>query len=125
MMELVEIDKSEIYEKHNDFYFENAVYYNVVKDDKILCICGVLPIMDNVAEAFWVKNSFHKNVLSKRFFSSLFVNMFSLGYKVLFTWTRCKKLISIFEHYRGIGIEKVDAPAWDKDPTKTWFMKRI
>lgn len=124
-MIFVEVDKSEIYENHNDCYFENAVYYNVMRGDKLLCICGVLPLMDNVAEAFWVKNSFSKNVLSKSFFSSFFDNMFSLGYKALFTWTRCKKLISVFEHYRGIGIEKVGSPAWDKDPTKTWFMKRI
>lgn len=120
-----QIDKSEIYENHNQNYYENAIYYNIKKGDKVLCKYGIIPYAHGFAEAFWILDSFDKNVLSKNFFSCLFGHTFSLGYKVICTWTRCNKLISVFEHYKRIGIEAMPSPFWDDDPTKFWFMKRI
>lgn len=119
------IDKSEIYENYNQHYYENAIYYNIKKGDKVLCKYGIIPYDHGFAEAFWILDSFDKNVLSKNFFSSIFNHSFSLGYKVICTWTRCNKLISVFEHYKRIGIEAMPSPFWDDDPTKFWFMKRI
>jgi hypothetical protein len=124
-MEFREVDKSEIYDNYNHHYRDNAIYYDIRDGDKSLCKYGFVPYSHGVAEVFWILDSFNKNVISKKLFSALFKHSFALGYKVLFTWTRCEKLIKVFEYYKRVGIEEVPPPAWDSDPTKTWFMKRI
>lgn len=124
-MKFEEINKSEIYNKHNHCFHEDATYFNIMKGDQLLCIYGIIPHTDDMAEAFWITESFHNKVFCKRFFHSLFNHLFSLGYKEIYTWTRCKKLIEVFGHFRNMGIQKSDCPKWDNDETKVWFMKRI
>lgn len=125
MMHFEEIDKSEIYEKYNNCYHEKAIYYNIKKGEQLLCIYGVIPRTNEIAEAFWITNSFHDKVFCKRFFHSLFKHLFSLGYKEIYTWTRCKKLVEVFGHFKNFGIIKSEVPYWDNDSTKVWFVKRI
>lgn len=119
------MDKSEIYSSHNAHYDDNARYFKVFKDNQPLCIYGVLSRDGNVGEAFWILDSFEDNVLSKKFFNHLFKHCFSLGYKELYTWTRCERLRSVFRRFEKFGIEQIDFPSWDHDESKTWFMKRL
>jgi len=125
MIEFAEVPKAQIYTTHNSHYHDDARYFKINRSNKPLCIYGVISHGEGAAEAFWVLDSFNKNVLSQTFFEKLFTHLFSLGFKEIYTWTRCKKLINIFGHYKNFGIEKIDFPTWDKDETKTWFMKRI
>jgi hypothetical protein len=125
MIKFTEIPKSEIYTTYNTHYRDDARYFQIYKENKPLCIYGVLSRGEGVGEAFWVLNSFNKNVLTKKFFENLFNHLFSLDFKEIYTWTRCKKLTNVFCHYNKFGIEKIDFPYWDKDETKTWFLKRI
>lgn len=125
MITFEEIDKSQIYSSHNQHYDDNARYFNVIKNNKLLCIYGVVTRNNNKGEAFWILDSFNGKVLTKSFFNSLFKHAFYLGYKELYTWTRCERLKSLFEHFKKFGIEKTDCPSWDTDETKTWFIKRI
>lgn len=125
MFKFTELPKSEIYTTYNTHYHDDARYFKIDKEDKPLCIYGVLSRGDGIAEAFWVLNSFNKNVLTKTFFENLFNHLFSLDFKEIYTWTRCKKLTNVFGHYNNFGIEKIGCPAWDRDETKTWFMKRL
>ena len=120
-----EIDKSEIYTTHNNHYRDDARYFRISKPNKILCIYGVLSHGDGIAEAFWILDSFNDNVLSKKFFTSLFNHLFSLGFKEIYTWTRCAKLTNVFRHFNNFGIDEITFPTWDNDETKTWFIKRI
>ncbi len=120
-----EIDKSEIYTNHNSCYHDDAKYYTISKNGKQLCIYGVIAREDGVGEAFWIMDSFNDRVFCKTFFIALFNHLFSLQYKKVYTWTRCKRLINIFGKFNSFGIEKIDFPLWDVDQTKTWFMKRI
>jgi hypothetical protein len=125
MIEFKEMDKFEIYSSHNNHYDENAKYFKILKGTQPLCIYGILKRNDGIGEAFWILDSFEKDVLSKKFFNDLFKHCFSLGYKEMYTWTRCGKLENVFGHFKKLGIEKIDYPTWDKDETKTWFMKRL
>lgn len=125
MITFQEIEKMEIYTLHNNHYHEDARYFNVLKTNKFLCIYGLVSRTEEVCEAFWILDSFSKKTLSKTFFHYLFNHLFSLGFKEFYTWTRCNKLINIFGHFSNFGIEEVHAPMWDRDETKTWFMKRI
>jgi len=125
MMIFEEINKFEIFLSHNAHYFDNARYFKIFKDNNYLCIYGVLSRDENVGEAFWILDSFEDNVLSKKFFNHLFKHCFSLGYKELYTWTRCERLRSVFRRFEKFGIEKIDFPSWDNDESKTWFMKRL
>ncbi len=125
MIAFQEIDKSEIYSSHNNHYDDNARYFKINKDNEPLCIYGVLTRDNNIGEAFWILDSFNDRVLSKKFFSHLFKHCFSLGYKEMYTWTRCERLKSVFSHFEKFGIEKIEFPSWDSDETKTWFMKRL
>jgi len=68
--------------------------------------------------------SFSRKVLTKEFFINLFSHAFSLGFKELYTWTRWDRLIKLFEHFTGYGIEKTSPPVWDNDLTKCWYIKR-
>jgi hypothetical protein len=120
-----EIDKSEVYTNYNSHYHDDATYYQISKNDVPLCIYGVLERGNGIAEAFWILNSFNKKVLSKSFFLHLFKHAFSLEYKSLYTWTRCPRLIKVFDHFDKFGIEKIDSPFWDDDQTKTWYLKRL
>ena len=120
-----EMDKLEIYSSYNNFYDDNARYFKIIKDNKILCIYGVWSRDENIGEAFWIIKSFEGNVLSMKFFNHLFKHCFSLGYKELYTWTRCKRHISVFRRFEKFGIEKIHFPCWDNDESKTWFMKRL
>lgn len=124
-MNFQEIDKSEIYHNHNSCYHDDAIYYQISKNDKQLCIYGVITRNNNIGEAFWIMNSFSNKVFCKNFFYGLFNHLFSLQYKEIFTWTRCKRLINIFSHFKDLGIEKTECPEWDNDQTKTWFIKRL
>jgi hypothetical protein len=125
MIQFTEISKEEIYNTHNEYYNDNARYFKISKPNKPLCVYGIFEHSKDIVEAFWVHTSFNRDVISKTFFNTLFSHVFSLGYKVVFTWSRCPKLINIFGKYADFGIVKVSCPAWDKDETKTWFMKRI
>jgi hypothetical protein len=125
MIEFQKIDKSEIYDTHNSYYLDNAIYFQINKPNKPLCIYGIIEHGKDIVEAFWVHTSFNRDVVCKEFFNKLFSHVFSLGYKIVFTWSRCPKLINIFSKYKDFGIEQVPCPPWDKDETKTWFMKRI
>ncbi len=125
MIQFKEIDKLEIYSSHNNHYDDNARYFKINKDGNPLCIYGVLTRENNIGEAFWILNSFNDRVLSKNFFNNLFKHCFSLGYKEIYTWTRCERLKSVFGHFKKFGIEEIEFPAWDSDETKTWFMKRL
>lgn len=125
MITFEEIEKMEIYSHHNNHYHDDARYFSMMKDNNFLCICGIISRNKEIAEAFWILDSFSKKTLSKTFFHYLFNHLFSLGYKEIYTWTRCKKLINIFGHFSNFGIEEVHPPKWDNDDTKTWFMKRI
>lgn len=125
MIQFTEISKEEIYNTHNEYYHDNARYFKISKPNKPLCIYGIVEHSKDIVEAFWVHTSFSRDVVSKTFFNKLFSHVFSLGFKVVFTWSRCPKLINIFGKYADFGIVKVPCPAWDKDETKTWFMKRI
>lgn len=125
MIQFTEIPKSTIYAIHNNHYRDDAYYFQINKNGKQLCIYGVLDRENGIAEAFWILNSFDKKVLSKNFFKSLFNHSFKLGYKEIYTWTRCPKLINVFSHFKKFGIENIDHPSWDIDETKTWFMKRL
>lgn len=119
------IDKHEIYSSHNNCYHDDARYFNVIKDEHTLCIYGVISHDNQIGEAFWITNSFSDKVFSKKFFHCLFNHLFSLQYKEIYTWTRCPRLINVFSHFNNFGIEKVSCPAWDNDPTKTWFMRSL
>lgn len=126
MITFEEIDKNDIYHTYNNHYFDDARYFNVIKNDKLLCIYGIRDRNYDILEAFWILPSFNKNILNKRLFNSLFNHCFSLGYKYIFTWSRCEKLINVFSHFSKFGIEKLSSPPpWDDDTTKTWFMKRL
>lgn len=125
MITFEEINKSEIYSSHNTHYDDNARYFKINKDDELLCIYGVLTRDNNIVEAFWILDSFNGRVLSKKFFNHFFKHCFSLGYKEMYTWTRCERLTSVFRHFEKFGIEKIYYPSWDNDETKTWFMKRL
>lgn len=125
MIEFKEISKDEIYNTNNDYYCDTARYFQITKPNKPLCIYGIIEHSQEIVEAFWVHNSFSRDVVSKTFFERLFSHVFSLGYKVVFTWSRCPKLINIFQKYNDFGIENIPCPSWDNDQTKTWFMKRI
>lgn len=120
-----EIDKSEIYTNHNNCYHDDASYYTISKNDKPLCIYGVISRADNIGEAFWIMDSFNDKVFCKNFFYSLFKHASYLKYKEIYTWTRCSRLINVFGKFGSFGIEKVASPTWDSDPTKTWFMRRL
>jgi hypothetical protein len=120
-----EIDKSEIYTNHNNCYHDDADYYEIIKNDKPLCIYGVISRSDNIGEAFWIMDSFNDKVFCKNFFYSLFKHASSLKYKEIYTWTRCNRLINIFGKFNTFGIEKVASPKWDNDQTKTWFMRSL
>lgn len=119
------MDRSEIYSSHNNHYDDNARYFKIFKDGQLLCIYGVLSRDENIGEAFWILDSFEGNVLSKKFFNYLFKHCFSLGYKQMYTWTRCDRLRSVFKRFEKFGIKKIDYPTWDNDESKTWFMKRL
>lgn len=125
MINFTEISKEEIYNTYNEYYNDNSRYFSISKPNKPLCIYGIVEHSKDIVEAFWVHTSFNRDVVSKTFFNALFSHVFSLGHKVVFTWSRCPKLINIFGKYADFGIEKVSCPAWDNDETKTWFMKRI
>lgn len=125
MITFTEIPSEQIYTTHNEHYFDQARYFQICDGDKSLCIYGVVAHSKITGEAFWVLDSFNKDVLSKKFFKDLFEHLFSLGFKVIYTWTRCKKLTNVFSHYKNLGIEKIGTPSWDNDESKTWFMKRI
>lgn len=125
MMIFKEIAKSEIYNKLNQYYHDDAVYYQISKKDIPLCIYGIIKRHDKIGEAFWIMDSFNGKVFSKNFFLCLFNHIFSLKYNEMYTWTRCKRLINIFSHFQEMGIEKVNCPQWDNDETKTWFVKRL
>lgn len=119
------IDKSIIYEIHNHCFFEEATYYNIIKGDQVLCIYGLFPRSSDISELFWITESFHDKVFSKTFFMSLIKHSFSLGYKEIYTWTRCEKLMMVLNHFNKLGIEKTSSPSWDSDETKVWFRKAI
>ncbi len=125
MMTFAEIAKSEIYTRHNNHYHDEARYFEIHDADKPLCIYGVISHGEGIAEAFWILDSFNENVLNKRFFKELFGHLFSMDFKEIYTWTRCKKIINVFNHYKNIGIEEIDFPKWDNDVSKTWFRKRV
>lgn len=120
-----QVDKSEIYLNHNASYHDDAIYYKISKNDKFLCIYGIISREDKTGEAFWVMDSFNGKVFSKDFFKELFKHLFSLQYKEIYTWTRCRRLVNIFGRFNDLGIEEAKCPHWDSDPTKIWFMKRI
>jgi hypothetical protein len=125
MITFNEIPKEQIYNSHNNHYHDDARYFQITDDDKPLCIYGIISHGDGIAEAFWILDSFSKNVISKKFFKEFFAHLFTHDFKEIYTWTRCKKIINVFRHYKSIGIEEVIFPIWDRDETKTWFMKRI
>jgi hypothetical protein len=125
MMIFKEIHKFEIYNNHNHCYHDDASYYQISKFNNPLCIYGIITRKDKIGEAFWIMDSFKDKVFCKNFFYDLFNHIFSLHYKDVYTWTRCKRLINIFGHFKDLGIEKVGCPEWDNDHTKTWFIKRL
>ena len=125
MMIFKEINKSEIYTNHNNCYHEDADYFDISKNDKSLCIYGIISRDDGAGEAFWIMDSFNDRVFCKNFFHSLFKHAFSLKYTKVYTWTRCERLINVFGKFNNFGIEKTDCPKWDNDQTKTWFMRRL
>lgn len=125
MITFEEIDKSEVVDKYKNCFDEDVRYFKVIKGKCILCIYGLVSRGNKVIETFWVTESFHNRVFTKSFFVSLFKHAFSLGYTELYTWTRWEKLIDVFGHFKSFGIEKTECPPWDKDETKTWFIKRI
>lgn len=125
MINFQEIPKDEIYISHNNHYHDDARYFGITKNHIPMCIYGVISRSDKTSEAFWILDSFSKKVLTKEFFQHLFNHLFSLGYEKVYTWTRCKKLINVFDHFKKLGIERSECPAWDCDESKTWFMKRI
>lgn len=125
MINFTEIPRSEIYTTHNNHYHDDARYFEIKRDQKPLCIYGVISHGHGVAETFWILNSFNKNVLNKTFFMQLSDHLFSLGFQEVYTWTRCKKLTNVFGHFNNFGIEKTDCPTWDNDTTKTWFRKVV
>lgn len=120
-----ELPKSEIYNNHNHCYHDDATYYQISKNGENLCIYGIISRKDKIGEAFWIMDSFIGKVFSKNFFCGLFDHLFSLQYKEIYTWTRCKRLINIFSRFNDVGIEKIECPEWDNDQTKTWFIKRL
>lgn len=125
MITFSKISKEQIYNTYNNHYCDDAIYYQIIKNDVPLCIYGILDRKNGIAEAFWILKSFNKKVLSKSFFLHLFKHAFSLKYKLLYTWTRCPRLIKVFDHFDKFGIEKINPPLWDDDQTKTWYLKRL
>jgi len=120
-----EIESSEIKKSYASYFHEKARYFAINKRNDFLCYYGIIDITDEIGEAFLMFKSFNSKVLSKEFFLSLFDHLTKLGYKEIYTWTKWDKLIKLFSHFNRFGIEKVNYPEWDKDPSKTWFLKRI
>jgi hypothetical protein len=116
-----------INEYYKKYFHPNARYFEVVKNNKIICYCGTIEVTKDICEGFWMMSTFDGKVLTKEFFEQLFKHLFSLGYKETYTWISNKhtKLIRVFETFKKFGIEKSDCPYWDDDKTKAWFVRRI
>lgn len=125
MMIFKEIDSSEIKQSYASYFNEKARYFMINKNTDFLCYCGIIDINDEVGEAFLMFKSFNGKVLSKELFLSLFDHFKKLGYKETYTWTTIPAWVRLFSHFNRFGLEKVNCPEWDKDPSKTWFVKRI
>lgn len=125
MITFQEIDKSEIKDKYPTYFHEKARYFNITKNNNNIGYYGIISYSNKVCEAFLMFKSFKGKVLSKGFFVSLFSHLFSLGYKEIYTWTKWDKLIRLFDHFSQFGICKTGCPEWDKDPTKTWYIRKI
>ncbi len=113
-MKFEEINKSEIKDKYIKWYVEDTRYFNIIKDEVILCIYGVTRYTDSICEAFWIKESFHNKVFTKGFFVGLFNHLFGLGYRKVYTCTGWDKLRKVFNHFKYLGIEETDSPIFVK-----------
>lgn len=125
MFKFLEISSDIIFLMYNPSHFENARYFSITKNDKPVCIYGVIPRTDKVCEVLWIIPSFYENGFTKELFINMFEHFKSLGYEEAYTWTRCPKLSNILNHFKKLGVEKTECPDWDLDETKTWFKKRI
>lgn len=125
MITFHEIDKQFIQDKYPKYFHEHGMYFRIIKDKCDLCIYGIIIYSENICESFWIMESFIKNAFTKEFFIALFKHLFGLGFKEIYTWTRCRKIIKTFKHFKAYGIEETTSPSWDGDSTKTWFVKRI
>jgi hypothetical protein len=116
-----------INEYYKKYFHPNARYFEIIKNNKIICYYGIIKISKDICEAFWLIGTFNGKVFSKQFFIELFTHLFSIGYSETYTWISNKhnKLIRLFEGFKKFGIEKTECPFWDNDKTKIWFIRRI
>ncbi len=125
MMIFKEIDSSEIKKSYASYFHEKARYFMINKNTDVLCYYGIIDITDEIGETFFICNSFNGKILSKGFILSLFDHACNLGYKELYTWSKWDRLINFCSYLKKYGIEKTSIPEWDKDASKSWFVKRI
>lgn len=123
-MEFEEVNSEEIKESYPKYFHPNARYFQVMKDNDFLCYYGIIDHKDLKCEAFWILSSFNGRVITRNLINSLMNHILSLGFKEIYTWSAWERVIRIFSHLKKIGIEKSDCPFWDKDPTKSWFVRR-
>ena len=127
----VEVSPHEIIKSYPSYFHEKARYFKAIKvdgrlpDDKPLCFYGIISRTEHAGEAFLMMKTFNGKVLSKGFFVSLFHHVFSLGYKEIYTWTKWNRLIELFRRFKRFGIEETGCPPWDKDASKTWFIRKV
>jgi hypothetical protein len=124
MITFHEINSTEIKDKYPTYFHKKARYFNIAKNNNNIGYYGVISYDYEVCEAFLMFKSFKGKVLSKEFFLSLFEHLYSLGYREVLTWTKWDKLIKLFSHFTKFGIYKTRCPAWDNDPSKTWYIMR-
>jgi hypothetical protein len=130
----VEIGKSEIKRHYPCYFHDQACYFKAEKNSKTLGCYGIISRTNgqnqpNAGEAFLMMKTLNSEVLSKGFFISLFIHMFSLGYSELWTWTKGDRLARLLGRFKDFGIERARCPPWDDeakiDPAKKWFVKTI
>jgi hypothetical protein len=124
MITFHEISVTEIKDKYPSYFHKQARYFNILKSNNNIGYYGVISYNDKICEAFLMFKSFKGKVLSRDFFIFLFEHLSSLGYKEVYTWTKWDRLIKLFSHFEKFGVCKTACPAWDTDPTKTWYIKR-
>jgi hypothetical protein len=124
LIEFKEIQPLFIFCNYPKYWRPTGRYFQIIKNNKVLCYYGIVERIKGVAEAFLLMDTINGRVFNKSFFQSLFSHAFSLNYEKLYTWTQWGKLIQVLSRFKKIGIEKVPPPAWDSDTTKTWFLKR-
>jgi hypothetical protein len=123
-MNFEEVNPQEIKESYPKYFHENARYFQVMKNDDFLCYYGIINYEDQKCETFWILSSFNGHVITRGMILSLMNHILSLGFKEIYTWSAWERVIRIFDRLKKFKIEKTGAPFWDKDPSKTWFVRR-